>query len=285
MKYLIVLLLCFLSVGKMTVQGLFGRKNVKTMADSIFFNGVIFIFSAALFSWKVAGCSAETWLFGAMFGVFSVIFQLVYTKAMSMGNVPLTVTISNLSVIIPITVSAAVFGERLSVLRIAGIILTVAAFIISTDFSRTGKTERGWLILALLAFLTNAGGTTVQKFYGKTAVAGEGQAFVACAYISAAVITVLVYFICSANGVRKTFPTSPKVFIYAAAVGVLLACFQAVNTYAAANIDGTFHYPVFTGTMMILSTVSGLIIFKDRLNRRQLAGIAVAIVAVVLTNF
>ncbi len=285
MKYILILILCFLSVGKLTVQGMFGRKNVKTMPDSIFFNGVIFIFSAAIFSWKVVGCSPVTWMYGAMFGVASVIFQLTYTKAMSMGNVPLTVTISNLSIMIPTTVSAVVFGDPISEVRIVGIILTAVAFIISTDFSHTGKTERGWLVLTLLAFLTNASGTTVQKFFGKTEFSGEGQAFVACAYICAAAITAAVYLICALKGNRKSFPTSPKVFLYAAAVGALLAAFQAVNTYTAAHVAGTFHYPVFSGGVMILSTLSGLIIFKDRLNKRQLMGISVALVAVVLTNF
>jgi len=98
-------------------------------------------------------------------------------------------------------------------------------------------------------------------------------------------MTVVVYMIISISGHTKSFPTSPKVFIYAAAVGLLLAAFQAVNTYTAAHVDGTFHYPVFSGAMMIFSTLSGVIIFRDKLSKRQLIGIATAIVAVVMTNF
>lgn len=285
MKYILVLALCLLSTAKMTVQGFFGRKNVVTMADSVFFNGAIFIFSALIFSPMVVGCSAETFFFGAMFGAFSVIFQLCYTKALSMGNVALTVMISNLSIIFPITFCAVVYGDPLSVYRIVGIILTFAALIIVTDVKRADRREKGWLLFAMLSFFTNAGGTIVQKIFGKSDFSGEGQAFVACAYICAAVMTVIVYTIFSISGHTKTFPTTPKVFIYAAAVGLFLAAFQAVNTYTAANVDGTFHYPVFSGAMMIFSTLSGVIIFRDRLSKRHLIGIAVAIVAVVLTNF
>ena len=57
----------------------------------ITFNSFVFAFSAALFLPQIFGCSNEVWLYAAVGAAFTVIFQLLYTKALSMGNVSLTV--------------------------------------------------------------------------------------------------------------------------------------------------------------------------------------------------
>ena len=106
---------------------------MKNIADGVLFNGLIFLFSALLFAKNAA---VEHWsiaAFGATFGILTVVFQLSYIKAMSLGNVSLTVMMVNLSMIIPIALWIAVYGEKLTPLRILGIILTVVAIVISID--------------------------------------------------------------------------------------------------------------------------------------------------------
>ena len=49
MKYLIVVWLCTLATAKVTVQGVYAKKNIKTAGDATLFNGLIFFFAALLF--------------------------------------------------------------------------------------------------------------------------------------------------------------------------------------------------------------------------------------------
>ena len=68
-------------------------------------------------------------------------------------------------------------------------------------------------------------------------------------------------------------------------MGVILGVFVAINTYALSTIEGTFLYPTYSGGTIILSTLSGVLFFKDRLTVKQVLSILVGIVAVVLMNF
>lgn len=285
MDYLLIILLCTLSTSKVITQGAFARKNVKTVNDSSLFNGLIFVFSALLFVWRAVGASPMILPFAAVFGVLSVIFQICYTGAMIEGNISLTVLMVNLSMIIPMGVSYFVFGEGMSPLRIVGIVLTVITFFVVTEFKGKGKTSGKWLLLAVLAMLADGGANVVLKFFGESQWRDEREAFVSCAYIVAAIASLTFYLLTSRRGKGISIKRQPKIFLIAAITGAILALFQLVNAFAVDRIDGTFFFPAYTGGCIIFSVFTSIFIFKERLTVKQVVGISVGIVALVLMNF
>ena len=82
----------------------------------------------------------------------------------------------------------------------------------------------------------------------------------------------------------KSFAYSPKVFGYATLTGLFLGVFQLVNTYAVKVTDGTLYYPAFSGGSNITMTIIGVILFKDKLTKKQWCGVATGITAVILMS-
>ena len=285
MKYLLVLLCCLLAIGKVTIQSAFSKKHIRTFPDAVFFMALVFTFSGIFFSSDVIGCSPVTWIYGALFGLCSMVFQLSYTKALSMGNVSVTVMISNLGMLFSVILSATVFHEPLSPLRLLGILMTVATLVISVDFKRGNKAEKSWLFFALTTLFATGLANCIQKFFSATEAAGEAKAFVACAYLVAAVATFLWYFSLHLGHKRKTYETKPRVFLYALGVGVLLAVFQLAFQYSITQVDGTFLFPAYSGGCIILSSLTGVLLFRDKLTRKQIISLATGCIAVVLMNF
>lgn len=284
MEYILVILLGVLATAKMSFQSGFSKNNVKTSTDALAFNGFVFAFSAALFLPQIFGCSNEVWLYAAVGAAFTVIFQLLYTKALSMGNVSLTVLIVNFSMVLNVLFSYFVYNDPISPPRVCGILLTVASFVICTRFDggKSGGTK--WLLFTVLAMFSTSGGSIVQKMLGESQYSGESRAFISCLYIIALGLTITIYPFLKRNE-PKTFKIGFNMIKFAAGVGISLAVFQAVYTYALANVDGTFLFPSYTGITIVLSTLSGVLIFKDKLTRRQILGMAVGIVSIVLMNF
>ena len=56
-------------------------------------------------------------------------------------------------------------------------------------------------------------------------------------------------------------------------------------TYGLVHIDGTFLFPAQTGGTMLLSTLSGVLIFKDKFTRKQIVGIILGFIALILMNY
>jgi drug/metabolite transporter (DMT)-like permease len=285
MKYLLVFACCLLATAKVTTQSAFSKKSVKSFPDVVFFIGLTFTVSALIFLPDLIGCSPIVWLYGAAFGLSSMLFQISYTRALSMGNVSLTVMMANLAMVFTVLLSAIVFHDPISPARLIGIVLTIAVFVINTDFKTKNKVEKSWFGLALTALLTSGAAGCTQKFFGELGPADESRAFVSASYAVGAVATFALYLILHCKNNRKTYKTAPPVFLYALGVGGFLAIFQIVYQHSINTIPGTFLYPTYAGGCIILSTLAGLVLFKDKLKRRQMISVLFGLVAVVLMNF
>jgi uncharacterized membrane protein len=286
MNFLIILLLCTLATTKVTLQSRFGKKGLKTNSDNILFNAIVFLTAAVLFCVDIPKASFNTWLFALSFAVLTVIFQLSYTKALSVGNVSLTVMAVNLSMRFPSLVSVIFYNESLSIMRTIGIVLTVLSFTLTVDIKDKEKLSRSWLIFTVVAALANGGIGITQKIFGMQTFSIEKKSFVACSYAIAFLVAIVIYLLtCSQKKENNNFKfTSNKTYIFAIAVGVILAVFQWLNTYAISIMDGSFLFPLYSGGSIILSTLVGILFFKDKLTKRQKYSITLGIIAVIIMN-
>ncbi len=284
MKYLIVLIMCLLATAKVSFQSAFGKRYVESFLDSAIFNTAVFASGALAFVWTAVDASPNLWLYSALFALWTVIFQLSYTKALAIGSVSLTVMLVNLSMIIPVSLSFFLYREPISPLRLVGILLTVAAFIVNVDLRHEKRADRS-LIFSLIAMLANAGISVTQKAFTMSAHGSERTAFVGASFAVASVMTLFVVLSLLAKGDRKSFKLGGKPIAFMLLTGVSLTAFQLVNTYAIDTIDGTFLFPVYAGGSIILSALSGIFIFKDKLRGRQRMGLLLGTLAVVLMNF
>ena len=284
MKYLIVFTTALLATMKVSFQSSFAKKGVRTGADSVFFNMLIFAAAALPFFPYLFTAPAPVFLFAGLLAVCNVTFQLTYTRALSEGSVSVAVMFANFGMLVPIVLSCILYGDRPSVLRIVGIALTVLAFLVTVKRG-ANKGEKRYLFFALLTMLMNGAGLAVQKIYGKQNIGAESFSFVAATYLFCALLSAGVYVVFALRGKKKTFAVTKHPLLAAAFAGGSLACFLALNTYAAGVIDGSFHYPAHSGGAILLSTASGVILFHDKLSVRQIAACVLGLAAIVLMNF
>ena len=284
MTLLIIFALCTLSTTKVALQSRFGKKFMKTTDALVLFNALVFLSAAILFCTAIIGASLQTWLFSAAFAVFTVIFQLTYTKALSLGNVSLTVLFVNLSMLFPVIMSVIFYGESLTFIRIFGILLTVLSFIICVDIKEKNPISKKWLFLALSATLANACIGITQKIFGASVYHAQKDSFVACAYSIAFIITITIYALLILRKVGGGKLQKAPIFLISMSVGVVLAVFQWLNTYAISTIDASLLFPLSSGVTIIMSTLMGIILFRDKLSLKQGISIAIGIAAVVIMN-
>lgn len=284
MDFLIVLLLCTLATSKVTLQSRFGKKTLSTASDNVLFNAIVFFTASMLFCADIPKASTQTWIFALAFALLTVAFQLSYTKALSLGNVSLTVMAVNLSMLFPSLVSVIFYDESLTLTRIIGIILTVISFTLTVDLKFKEGFSRSWFIFTSVTALANACIGITQKIFGASDVSGEKSSFVACSYALAFLVTVTLYFSTRSKEIKRKSTKAAETYIFAAAVGIILSVFQWLNTYAITVMDGSFLFPVYSGGSIILSTLVGILFFKDKLTKNQKISITLGIIAVVIMN-
>ena len=259
------------------------KKTLTSDSDNVLFNAVIFFTAAILFCADIPRASVQTWIYASIFAVLTVVFQLSYTKALALGNVSLTVMAVNLSMLFPSLVSVIFFDESLTLMRITGIALTVISFTLTVDLKIKEKLSHSWFIFTAAAALANGGIGITQKFFGASEFADEKRSFVACSYSIAFLIAFTLCFLMRSQK-KASSGIKAVTFIFAVSIGIILALFQWLNTYAISIMDGSFLFPVYSGGSIILSTLIGILLFKDKLTGKQKISITIGIIAVIIMN-
>ena len=289
-EYLPLALMCVLATSKVCVQSKASKSFLKNFNDVCLFNCGIFLVIALIFIYSIPNASLPTWAFAVASAVFTVAFQLFYTKALSTGSVSLTVMMVNLSIVIPTLVSVAFYDEKLTVFRAIGILFTLGSIVCMTGKNSENKepTNRKWLLFSVIAALSNSIANVALKIFNSSVYAPEREAFISASYLLAfvltAVVCVVLFFLNkSAKTAKKKISWTPILFIVL--IGVILAAFQWTNNYALSVIDGSIVFPVYSGGTVVLSTLAGVVFFKDKLTKKQLIGMCLGLVAVVFMNF
>ena len=270
MKYLLIPLMCFLAVTKVSLQSQFSKKKVLSFEENILYNCIMFTAAAVLFIPLLLfkKNSLDTYIFGIIAGILSVGFQLSYMFAFSCGKPVLVTTINNFSMFIPIAVSCIFLYEPFEVTKL--IALFFAAFSIwmitskhNTSISKQSTSNR-WIWYTLIAFLCNGFISSNQKIYANFSEHFDVFSFVAITYITASClsfVTLKIVTYCK----RITFKNKKEVVASAGTAGVFLGIFQCVSTYAASIIDGVILYSVYNCATNILFAIIRVVFFKENI--------------------
>ena len=294
MTAILILLLCVLASSKVVLQSRFGKKAVQTAADAVVFNGMIFLGAGLLYlpALFVSPVGPVTLWYGLAQGFFGVLFQLTYIQALAAGPVSLTILFANFAMIIPLVHSALFYGEPFGVLRVVGTALALTAIALNVNLrhdaalASAGKVfdRRRWAFLMVLTFFFSGLLAILQKLYAKAGVAGENAGYIAVTYLPAALFSLLLYAGFVRAGHKKTFRLTAGVTALSLGIGAILGTFLFFMIRAAASIDGTLLYPAYNGGTMLLVTLSGVLLFRERLTRRQWLSVAVGTAAILLMS-
>lgn len=141
------------------------------------FNFFVFLFSGILFSGGIVNSSPVVYGYAFVGALFTVLFQLTYTEALSLGNVSLSVLIVNLGMVINVIFSYFVYKEPMSWFRVVGIVLTLIAFVCCTDFKNGKPTEKRWFIYTISAMFATTLASGVQQIFSKSQYSAQNGVY------------------------------------------------------------------------------------------------------------
>ena len=124
-----------------------------------------------------------------------------------------------------------------------------------------------------------------QKIFASGEYHGENKGFVAWAYITAFIISALVCIFLKFHKSSKKnslLKITPQIAALGISAGAVLAVFQWLNTYAVSVIDSTILFPSYSGGSMVLSALSGVLLLRDKLTKKQICSVVLGAAAVII---
>lgn len=232
---------------------------------------------------NVAQLTSTSWYWGpiALGVLFITIFNLM-AKSTQVSGVSVTSVATKMSLVIPVVVGVVIYKEELSLLQIIGIVLALLAVYLSSQKEKGITINRKDLLLPLLVFLGSGIIDTSIKYFEEKHLTDQEIPIFSSMVFGCAALTGLVFI-----GI-KSFKTPLRVnfrnILGGIALGVpnYFSIFFLIRALRSDMLNSAAVFTLNNVAIVMLSTVLGILLFKERLRPKNWGGVALAILSIIL---
>lgn len=228
---------------------------------------------------------ATKWFYGAFFlGIlFIAIFQVMALTAQRNGLSVVSVA-GKMSLVIPTVFGFYLYHESAGIQKITGIVLALfAVYLSSVKSENKGKFSKN-LILPIILFFGSGAIDTSIKYLESSYVPENGiPIFSASIFGSAAFFGLfpLVY-----DGWKNRFQFDFKSIVGGLVLGIINygSIYFLIKALHFKGLESSTIFTVNNTSIVMISTLLGLLLFKEHISRKNWIGIVLAIVSILLVT-
>ena len=219
--------------------------------------------------------SGSAAVFGAVNGVLYLAGFVLLQRNIRTNGVVLSATFIKLGLLVSMAVSVLFFGERPEIWQWAGFFLAVAAIVLMNY--RPGEGKAGNIAGLLLLLLAGGGGDAMSKVFEELSNPALSDYFLVVTFGTA---LLLCLGLCKAG--------KEKMGRWEVLFGLLIGIpnfFSAKFLLGALkDLAAVIVYPVYSVATILTVTVTGVMVFREKLDKRQWLALGMILVALALLN-
>lgn len=194
--------------------------------------------------------------------------------------------VMRISTLIPVAISLLVWGERLSGWQAAGAALALVSLPLLTlkpGAARQGERRGGGTLLLVGLFFLNGLCLLAPRAFRATEAAGEEAVFLAILFATAAATLCTAWAVTERREPAERHPLLLDL-LPGLTIGVCNALQNRFMITALQRLPGTLVYPFTAAVGLVLTVAVARVAWRERFGALGAAGIALAVVSVVLVN-
>lgn len=279
------------ALGGSIAKKYYTDKQPTGLSGGFIFNAIGCLTAAViLLCWGGGGTpSVFTVVFGVVFGAVTAFQGIANIAALQVGPMSYTSVIISFSTLISALSGVMFFNERLGWAQIVGIVLMLTSFVLA---AKNGDDEKKanfkWLFLCLITFAATGGIGVMQKVHQSSEYRDELNAFLIIAFISSSILCTIFAAILKRREGRSSDAksnVSKKLFVLLLGVMIVSGACVAVNNkfnlYLSGVMDSAVFFPIVNGGGLVLTTLAAVLLFRERLSKKQWIGVVLGIASVV----
>jgi len=220
-------------------------------------------------------------IYAFVLGLTFISTFFVFALSSQKVGVALTSVASKMSVIIPVIAGLILLGEQMNVLSSLGVAIALIAFYLTLGKGANSSFPRKYLFLPLLLFLGNGTNDTLMKYAEFHYVSDSNNLilFLSVIFLTALVMGIIISLI---RYGKEKYRIQPKNIL----AGIILGLLNFGSTFYILKCMGLYDssvvFPITNAGIVSLSALIGFYFFREKLSKKNWAGIVLAILAIIL---
>lgn len=271
---MVYLILAFCSSAMVSVLMRFSHRRVGRSLGMLAANYAVCTALACLEAgFGSAGLNGPALWMGALNGFFYLAGFVMLQRSIGRSGVVLSATFMKLGLLVTLVISTVFFGERPGGAQVTGFVLAVAAIVLMGGPSGEGRFHPGLLLLPLVGGMCD-GMSKVYEELGNPAFSGQ--------FLFDTFFTALV--LCFALAAWKKQLPGKWEWCFGALIGVPNFYASRFLLSSLATVPGVIAYPAYAVAGILLVTLAGVFLFRERLTKGQWVAMVLILAALVLLN-
>ena len=212
---------------------------------------------------------------GSINGVLYLAGFVLLQRNIQTNGVVLSSTFIKLGLLVSMVVSVVFFGERPEIWQWAGFAPAVAAIVLMNY--RPGEGESGNVASLLLLLLAGGGGDAMSKVFEELGNPVLSDHFLMYTFLVALLLCLMLV------GIHKQ-PVGKWERIFGLLIGIPNFFSAKFLLGALKDIAAVIVYPVYSVATILVVTVTGVLVFREKLDKRQWMALGMILVALILLN-
>lgn len=227
----------------------------------------------------------KTWYPGSFFLGFLFISVFYATAITSQRNgLSVASVASKMSVIIPISFGIALFGDSLTILKVIGIVLALLAVYFTSKKEEGAVTESKSLLYPLLVFFgAGAIDTSLKILQNDYLPENEIALFSSHTFLMAFSIGTILIVI---NILKFNMKITGKNILAGIILGIpnYFSLYYLVKMLDSEVFESSTIFTIHNVAIVMVSTLTGILFFKEKISKRNGIGIGLALLAILLVT-
>lgn len=276
------MLYLFLAITSSALVSIFMRLSSSRIKGNISMLAINYAMCVFLSAWyagmevlPVRASLFQTIGMGVVHGILYLLSFVLLQVNVRRNGVVLSATFMKLGLLVPMVVSVVLFHEMPGVLQSIGFVIALIAIIL-INFDG-GESVMGFRLGLVLLLLGGGFGDAMSKIFQELGDASMGDQFLLYTFITALVLCVLLML-------KKGQRPGLAEVMFGAMIGIPNFFSARFLLASLKSLAAVIVYPTYSVGTILVVTLAGVVLFRERLGKRQWTALGIILLALVMLN-